>query len=432
MTSGKKKKYRRKKRNPLAKFFSRVKRRFKKIFSSKEAPAKYRPYLGPDATKEDTAKKSYENTRANMKKYFKKQQKPEEETGFSMQKFLTGFNPLKVFRKKKKRKHSRRKSKRSGKGSRILFVGKILRGDKKTKGLQIDPVSEERSASEEARRIKGYIPYAINSTGIFLLSYFTMYFIYQFTVLIVASRWKLDAVLKYYDLAFNDQSPLWTRFNIILVTGSGPAICLLIGILLLRFVTNREKLSKPTKLFLLWTGIHGCNFFLGAFASGVSFDDGFGYVPLWLFFNVFWQILISLIFLFILGVVGYTLVPKFLDTSFSPLRVNRKNRIKFLFFQVVIPWFIGALVIFLIRIPNHLPYDTANTITLAFAVFPMLFNRLAKPTIHYKTEKKSNRVNSWMLAGLAGLIIIYRIGLNNGIHISMYYNFIFDLEIIPL
>jgi hypothetical protein len=172
--------------------------------------------------------------------------------------------------------------------------------------------------------------------------------------------------------------------------------------------------------------------FLGAFASGVSFDDGFGYVPLWLFFNVFWQILISLIFLFILGVIGYNLVPKFLDTSFSPLRVNRKNRIKFLFFQVVIPWAVGALVIFLIRIPNHLPYDTANTVTLAFAVFPMLFNRLAKPTIHYKTEKKSNRVNAWMLAGLAGLILVYRIGLNSGVHISMYYDFIFDLEITPL
>jgi hypothetical protein len=183
---------------------------------------------------------------------------------------------------------------------------------------------------------------------------------------------------------------------------------------------------------MLWLGLHGYNLFLGAFASGTSFDEGFGYVAAWLYLNIFWKILLSLVFLFILGWIGYAVTSKFLDTSYSVTRVKQQNKVKFLFYQVILPWFFGGLFIFLIRIPNNLPYDTGNLITMLFAVAPMLFNRMAKPTKDFKIEKRQNRLKWLVFIILVAFILLYRIGLDNGLHIQLYYRFLFNLDITPI
>lgn len=214
-----------------------------------------------------------------------------------------------------------------------------------------------------------------------------------------------------------------------MVTLSGPLICLLIGILFLKIFANKPKVKGFMKLFILWIAMHGFNLFFGAFASGVSFDTGFGYVPAWLYFNVFWQIFVSLLFLFILGLIGYNSVPKFLDTSNSAYRVRKQNRVKFLFYQVIIPWLIGGLIIFFVKIPNNMPYDTGNLITMVFCVIPVLFNTRAKPNIKLKGEKKPTRINWIYIAVFVILLSTYRISLNSGLYIKLDYNFNISLDI---
>jgi len=182
----------------------------------------------------------------------------------------------------------------------------------------------------------------------------------------------------------------------------------------------------------LWIGLHGFNFFLGAFASGVSFDEGFGYVPAWLFLNIFWKILLSMFFLFLLGVVGYYATPKFLDTSYSLSRVSAKVKQKFLIAQVFLPWLVGSFIIFLVKIPSNMPYDVGILITLLFAVIPILFNTKARPTRDFKVEKKPNNFNYLLLLLTVSLLLLYRLGLNNGLHFELFYDFIFTLDITPL
>lgn len=38
-------------------------------------PKTYRPYLGPNASQEEVDKRKYENTRVNLRKYYKRQQR---------------------------------------------------------------------------------------------------------------------------------------------------------------------------------------------------------------------------------------------------------------------------------------------------------------------------------------------------------------------
>jgi|GEM_PF-2971778 len=333
-------------------------------------------------------------------------------------------------RERRHHRHSRRKHRKYK--SRIR---KEKRKDTLQKAFSFfKPSSRSQAVSSEAmtdtplkHSNRAYWLYLLNSITLFIVAYLLVYLIYQFTVIIMASFWGLDSVLFYYDLTFNDYSPLWTRINIILITFSGPLISLVIGILFFRLFS--DKVRGNLKLLFIWIALHGFNLFLSAWASGVSFEEGFGYVPIWLFMNIFWKIFFSLTFLFILGFIGYYSARKFLETSNSAHRVKKENRMKFLFFQALMPWFLGSLMILLIKMPNNLPYDTSNLVLMAFAMIPVLLNRSARPRISFEREgRRQTQVNWLSLTGFLLLLFAYRIGLNSGLHFIIKFKLSIDIS----
>ena len=436
MDKGDKAKYDKKRRHGV---FYRLNKYLKGNFRfGRRKPKEYRPFLGQNPDPEKLKKIQQEGMDDSDYPYYYDDKLPRrrKRTLSSRIKEYKRHREHRIEKKRRKkyeRKLLKKRRKEHRRIARIEFIRKFYPNYKKTKENIFSIQQFDEESTEETKYLfRNYYFYTINSTALFIISYLIVYLTYQLTVLIVASRWKLDSVLFYYDLAFNDYSPLWTRFNILLVTFSGPFISLIIGFLFFRFFSIRPKVKGFLKLFFIWISLHGFNLFFGAFATGVAFSEGFGYVPEWLSFNVFWQILFSLLFLFILGIIGYYTASRFLDTSNSAYRVRDENKLKFLFFQVVLPWLIGGTLIFLVKIPNNMPYDTGNLVTLVFAIIPVLLNRYARPQVIFEGERKPTRIKWNLIAMFVILLLAFRIGLNNGLHISLYYKFIFSLEITPL
>lgn len=434
-----KRKYDKKRRSGINHFFYQINKYLKEnVHFGRKKPKEYRPFLGHNVDPEKL-KKIQEEGLDNVKypdhfeDDFSKKPKQTLSEKLQARRRKRERNIEKRRRKKFENKIKRKQRKEYRKNSRISFIRKFHPTYKKSKENIFDnPTLNEEGADEAKFHFQNYYKYTINSTSLFIISYILVYLLYQITVLVTASRWKLDSVLFYYDLAFNDYSPLWTRYNILLVTFSGPFMALIVGFLFYRFFSMRRKVKGFLKLFFVWIAVHGFNFFFGAFATGVAFSEGFGYVPEWLSFNVFWQILSSLIALFILGIIGYYMASRFLDTSNSAFRVRDENKLKFLFFQTFLPWLIGATIIFLVKIPNNMPYDTGNLITLVFIVIPVLVNRYARPSISFEGDRKPTRIKWNFITFFVILMLAFRIGLNTGMHISLYYKFIFSLEISPI
>jgi hypothetical protein len=415
-----------------------IKKIFRSLFkSSSRQPKQYRPYLGHSADQPGSSGLQEEKPRESSHHRYHSPH-PYRRKSNSISEYLRAFRKnveikreerlKRKYKKSIKRKHRREFRKRA----RVDFIRKFYPQYKKTGDFSAFQQHSEEISDPSKQKYKNYFYYTINSTALFIIAYLLVYLVYQISVLVAASRWKLDSVLFYYDLAFNDYSPLWSRFNIIVVTGSGPVISLLVGVLFYKVFSNRRKVKGFMKLFMLWIAFHGFNFFFGAFSSGVSFDKGFGYVSAWLYLNVFWQIFLSLLFLFILGILSYYSAPKFLDTSNSASRVKPQIKLKFLLYQVTFPYLVGVLIIFLVKLPNNMPYDTGNLITFVFAAVPVLFNRYARPTKSFEGERKPTTIKWWYIVLFVVLLLAFRIGLNNGLHITLFYKFIFSLDITPL
>jgi len=291
-----------------------------------------------------------------------------------------------------------------------------------------DPFSNDPATTRTGRhllRVRQYVVYIFNSTVIFLITYIIAYLTYQFTVIIVASFFGIDSVLYYYELMFpiGNFSSLWTAFNIILITISGPLVSLIMGMVYYRFFMPKEGFSPLAKLFFLWLSFHSFNMFFGAYVAGVITDQGFGYVVNWLYLRFIVKFAIAMISLFILMVIGYHATRSLLETANSLQRISRENRAYFILTQALVPWLIGSIILLLIKIPNKDPqheniivYDLIIITTLVFTIIPTFFNRKAKPdSLRFKSKKRMKFGWLYMLIAIL-LIVAYRLGLDNGLH----------------
>lgn len=264
--------------------------------------------------------------------------------------------------------------------------------------------------------IRNSIIHILNSLASFLVAYLLIYLLYQMVVLITASFFEIDSILFYYKLDFNDHSSLWDILNIIIITVSGPANSLFLGFFFYNYLFFKTKSYPRLQLFFLWCGLLSFAHFFSAFISGVITMKGFGYVPLWLFWNDFVKFFFAIIALLVLVLIGYYSASRFLMTTNNFHRVHKQNRAVFYLHQAIIPYLLGFLIIILVKMPNNQAYDT---LILAFSVFmvgSIFFNIKAYlPAFVFKRNKRS--MLNWVLI-LLSLLAVYswRIYLEEGLH----------------
>lgn len=300
-------------------------------------------------------------------------------------------------------------------------------------GKKLFSWSEEASEEEKEKKVPLFsqrsplyrnMTIIINSILVFLITYVLVYLFYWLTSMMVASVYGLDSTLYYYDLKFNNHSPLWNRFNILLVTGIPPFFCLFLGIFLYKILFKISRFAGLQKLFILWSAFHLFNHFFGALPSGIVTSEGFGYVAAWMYMNTAFKFMFSLVSLFALGLIGYYSAKHILETSDSLHRVKPGNRMPFMLYQMAIPWLVGTLIMLLIRIPHNFdyPYETLMLFSMVFLVIPPFFNEKVKPELNLLKSKKIRNVNFGYIAMMIVLVAFLRIMLGIGLHFIIEIN----------
>lgn len=271
-----------------------------------------------------------------------------------------------------------------------------------------------------------------NSTGLFLVSYLIIYLIYQLPTILVASVYKIDSVLYFYELYFpvGNASNLWTKTNIIAITLIGPVASGFTALLLFRWVQLRNIKNHIFRLLLLWVAFQGAAHFLGAFVAGIITDLGFGYVANWLFLNVFFKILISLVFLSVLSLAGYYSA----TTALANLphgRMKSLHRTVSLISTYLLPWLLGTTLLVLLRFPDKTPqhenimvYDAIIMISMVFAIVPMVFRKKSRGSASVVKGKRVSLLNGILMfaAGVA-IVLLFRLILINGLYFAIRFSF---------
>lgn len=283
-------------------------------------------------------------------------------------------------------------------------------------------LKEFREATSVRQVRKSLLVTMANSTVFFVFAFLAMYFTYQYVTIVTASFFDIPAVLYSYRIYWPlyTYSTLYTRAALILIFGAGPALCLIFGFLFFRlFIYVRNK-SHYLKMFLIWLIFHSFNLFFGSYIVGVVTRTGFIYTSEWLFLsNVFdvEEIVLLIISIVVLIIAGYYSTRHIIMATVSNDMIEPKRRVFYIIFQLLIPWFLGNLGLFIMNAPNNPSELVFLYFTSLLIIIPVFsnFNTTTFQQIRVLRTPKRITVRWVFLAAVIALMILARVGLNRGI-----------------
>lgn len=312
-----------------------------------------------------------------------------------------------------------------------------------------------------------YLIITLNSTIIFLLSFYIVHFLSQIITGLFCSFFDIQTISYYgttrYHLTIKtilDGKVImnkWTLLDIIVVFSSAPLICLILAIFAYRmlflkritfsfknslrkfvlFFAGKKKrqarkmeetgagqgkkvnLSGSLRLFLIWFMCHAFTYFFSGMLFSWLFFQRFGYVTGYIFDSYFFDNLAATLSLISMILLGFLFVSLFLHSS--RMYFNQLvdwTRMPFVFSQVIIPTFIGLSIIVITLLPKIVLKIAAMQVCMIILVLPLLWRGRMYPEVQFDYKPRKIKISwPWIIASIivsAILITSLKIGVRIG------------------
>ena len=259
----------------------------------------------------------------------------------------------------------------------------------------------------------------INSLMFFLLSYFFIAFFDKLSMAFTSLLFDYKTVIYYNKIEFLVDNDAWYADSIKTIFASGPIVGLLIAILSLIIYSIVYLETGLLKTLLLWAIFHGFNRIINGTLIGAMIGKGFGYVISYLYYSDTGKLIMSLLMISLSIVIGTISTKYWIMTGNSYYNFSKqKDRKLFITSQVLLPFVLGNIIIYLINIPKVVFYDTLVNIFMLFMIFPILLLNKYEQDYYFDESPKSIKLSIKLLIFTLLFIGIYRILLDYGLRIG--------------
>jgi len=218
--------------------------------------------------------------------------------------------------------------------------------------------------------------------------------------------------LHYYGVEFliSDSSTIWDDTSIILLFLSGPAICLLVGILLNIIIYKQHKRSEKHKIVLIWIILWCYIWFFGGLISGWISKGGLTYFTEWLFDTSSLNPVMAILSIMVLISTGARFKIFIIESSNSIYRIHRDKRKAYFNYSYVMPMLTGIGVFILFKLPAIRINEFILLISFMLYLIPLFNNTKGKPSLKLnKKERKRTRIGFFPLLSAFILLLLFRI-----------------------
>ena len=269
------------------------------------------------------------------------------------------------------------------------------------------------TSSLETDRRKFYIV-AANGAALYVLAYYLVWGLHQAAKVGVSHYLNLRGIWDPSGIRYTLADGEWWRTAIVAVYGSGPVVCLVLGLVAFSWYWRGERARRGQfKLLLLWVAFHACNAVFGALLADTFTQSGFWYVPDWLLRlgNVMDVLLALLAGLVQLG-LGYFGAIAFLQAHDSKTVMRYSNRQKMVVSTLVAPWIAGSLFIVLLKQPYLTIQEILHLAMMGLLITPMALGCLNEVFSDTVKRPQATRM-AWGLIGLAVVLaVVWRLALS--------------------
>lgn len=200
----------------------------------------------------------------------------------------------------------------------------------------------------------------VESIAVFIITYLIISILNNFISLSVARKFQITGELKYYGINWitESNSALWSFKSAISTFVSGPIFGLVLASILFVGLIISKRSYYLYRLFFVWGFLHCLVQFIGAYIAGVFSREGVWYASAWLGSKLIHEIILSIFFAMIAGFAGVYIFKMFLLSASSSFFLLSNMRKKYLRHQVVLPWFIGSIIIYGVKFQAISLYET--------------------------------------------------------------------------
>jgi hypothetical protein len=262
----------------------------------------------------------------------------------------------------------------------------------------------------------------INSTAYFMLAYvFTITLINFISMVMAKWVYKLDGTLYHYGFDLDRSDFTWSLDSVVLIFFIGVTVALLFGVVFQIMYQKVRKGSGHFKLFLLWAYLIAYTIFFGdiVFGAFINYMPGafFNYMNVPMVFRV----IIGIGGLIMLFVIGQISAKNILISLNIYLRKASISQIEPYFYaQLIFPFVIGNILIFILKIPNQAKFEYIDTLVLLSMVIIVIsvFFRIEKlQSINFTRHRDSFKLKPIPVIVAIIAILLFRFGLGMGLSI---------------
>jgi hypothetical protein len=236
----------------------------------------------------------------------------------------------------------------------------------------------------------------LNSTAMFLIAFWIIFYFMQLVSIFAAHRFTIPAVWYSFkvDWPLYTYSVVYSRRALVIIFGTGPFLVFLFSILFFRLQKKVARRSTIAALLITWLLFHSVNQVFGGLISGLVTRTGFARTTEWLFLTRPFDtvelslLVVSAVVLIFAGFYGTRL---FLRIGQNSRFIEPRVRSFYILFQVLLPWISGTLLLYISNVPRN-PPELIILYAISFLmILPMLTNYNAP---QLRSVKLSNPLNN--------------------------------------
>jgi hypothetical protein len=244
-----------------------------------------------------------------------------------------------------------------------------------------------------------YLIITLNSTVHFLLAYFIITFLSQFTTALTASLFKIHTIIQFNTIDFLINAYDWQTQAVLAVFSSASVLILLICIRAFRLTFKNWHYSRTQRMFFLWMFYQCLTYLIGGVLIGAIFNRRLGIAVGWALHNRIYQIATIMPSLALMIYIGFQYADMFFSTSkiyFTSL--DDWKRKPFLISQVFFPYVIGNIIIALVELPKIAMVNKLVNFTMLFLLIPIWVRSHSFPSLDFDQAERKIRIRwDWIL-----------------------------------
>ncbi|MCK5776879.1 MAG: hypothetical protein KAH25_11910, partial [Bacteroidales bacterium] len=226
-------------------------------------------------------------------------------------------------------------------------------------------------------------------------------------------------IIYYYKIEFLVDNDAWFTDSVKTIFATGPILGLMIAILSLIIYSIVYLESGILKTLLLWAIFHGFNRIVNGTLIGAMIGEGFGYVIMYMYYSDTGKLIMSLLTIITSVIIGTISTKYWIMTANSYYNYSKThNRQVYIYSQVLLPFILGNVIIYLINLPEFYFYDIMVNGFMLFMILPVLILNKSEQDLYFDEDPKTIKLSVKLLIFSIVFIGTYRILLDIGIRIG--------------